>query len=702
MAQSSAAHRSIEYRGFPGSGTRFRANARESLALVVDRLRERTEATVCDVLDQKLDFAASRIRDPKDLSELSSLLVELADLEPRQHLEIASRFEYLLARLSPIGLRRWVITGLRCYESRPADLLRYFRLEDPLAARSLSYEESGGHFADVQVHLQHYIDGFLGSHVRLSSRREQSLNAPPLRPVVAEGGVFLPDGYTALDGPDPTALYRAAVAHAIAHLLHSPRHLPVGGLKPMSIAVISLIEDARVEHLMAQTCPGLRQLWGRFHRGHLVRDSLSFDALMMRLAHAMHDPGFEDGNFWVNKGAKLYREQLAQPGDYGAFRQIGSILANDLGQMRVRFIPQQYSVQPAYRDDNSVLWDFGDAAEPPPNEETFFLDAVRLEFQQPEERPEDAMQAQPETVESGVAETEPVFHYPEWDYRAESEREDWVSVVERVVPLGSARRLEVDIPRMREHRTIFSLVKANRVNRALRLTRQWEGEDVDLNAAIAAQVDLRSGLPPDPRIFRKPGRRAPRPAILVLLDTSESTNDRIFGRFESVLDVIKEASIVLASAVQESAERFAIHAFRSNTRHDVSYFRVKDFDSAFGPLEHNRVLALDGAFSTRIGAAIRHAGWILGNEACDKRMLLVVTDGEPSDIDVKDPDYLAEDAAHAVRQLAGKGVVSFCLTADKKAEDYVSRIFGRNYLLIDDIRQLAVQLSRVFVRLLNR
>ncbi len=682
--------------------SRFGTSAGQALGRAFRQVEARADPRVCDVLDQKLPFAVSRVRDAKELLELLDLLVELTDLESEQYIEIASRFEFLFAHLSPRGLRRWVVTGLRCYESQPAALLRYLRLEDSMSAQCLSYEESGGHFEQFQGYLQHYVDGFLGAHVQLSCRRASALNGPPLRPVVAEGGVFLPEGYTPLDGPEPEMLYRAAVAHAIGHLLYSPRRQAVGGLKPMSIAVISLIEDARVEHLMAQSYPGLRSLWGRFHRGHLFRQSLSFRALMMRLSLALHDPGYADDNYWVNKGAQLYREQLSQSKDCAAFRRIGSILANDLGQMRVRFLPQQYAVEPAYRDDNSFLWDFGDADQSLPQEEPLHLDAVRLELEQRDEPSDAAMQAVRKWVESSLAESEPTFHYPEWDFRASADRRDWVTVIERPPPPGPARRLEIDIPRMREHRTIFSLVKANRLNRALKLTRQWEGDDLDLNAAVGAQVALRSGLPPDPRIFKRAGRRAPHPAILVLLDISESTNDRIFGRFESVLDVVKEASIVLGAAVQESAERMAIHAFCSNGRHDVSYYRVKDFDDPFGAGEQNRVLALKGGYSTRIGAALRHAGWNLGQEPCDKRILLLVTDGEPADIDVKDPEYLVEDAARAVRELSGAGIICYCLTADKKAERYVTRIFDRNYLLIEDIRKLALQLSRVFVRLLNK
>ena len=246
------------------------------------------------------------------------------------------------------------------------------------------------------------------------------------------------------------------------------------------------------------------------------------------------------------------------------------------------------------------------------------------------------------------------------------------------------------------------MIKARQLSRSTKLTRQWEGEELDLNAAVAARVDMRSGLPPDPRVFKRPGRRVIESAILVLLDISESTNDCLPGRFDSLLDAIKSATLKLGAAMDQAKQKFAIHAFCSDGRQAVFYYRVKDFDESFGVIEQARVRGLRGGYSTRMGAALRHAQTMLAQQPFERKILLLVTDGEPSDVDVKDANYLIEDTARAVQVINGGDTIPFCLTVDKKAERYVARIFGDRYLLLDNPQDLVTQLSHVFVRLLSR
>ena len=104
-----------------------------------------------------------------------------------------------------------------------------------------------------------------------------------------------------------------------------------------------------------------------------------------------------------------------------------------------------------------------------------------------------------------------------------------------------------------------------------------------------------------------------------------------------------------------------------------------------------------------MGAALRHAGARLRKEVAEKRILLLVTDGEPSDIDVTDREYLVEDARHAVNSLHMKGITVFCLTLDKEGGKYMKKIFGvRNYMIVDNALSLPAQLTRALTQIAAR
>ena len=225
-------------------------------------------------------------------------------------------------------------------------------------------------------------------------------------------------------------------------------------------------------------------------------------------------------------------------------------------------------------------------------------------------------------------------------------------------------------------------------------------------ARVRAMIDIRRGIQPDPRVNIRITRHLRDLSVIVLMDLSESTNDRIGplregdeGYLEqpSVLDLTREATGLLAFAVDAIGDRFALHGFASDGRHDVQYYRFKDFDQPYADEAKSRLAGMRGGLSTRMGAALRHAGHHLARQPTRKRLLLLVTDGEPADIDERDPQYLRQDARHAVDELAARGIHTHCLTLDPEADRYVERIFGSNhYSIVDNIERLPDRLPRVF------
>lgn len=203
---------------------------------------------------------------------------------------------------------------------------------------------------------------------------------------------------------------------------------------------------------------------------------------------------------------------------------------------------------------------------------------------------------------------------------------------------------------------------------------------------------------PDFRVYGRSDRRSRDFSVLVLLDVSQSTADRIHGKDDSVVDLERFSTALLAKALSTAGDPFAIAAFCSDTREDVRYFRIKDFDGEYNAFARSRLAGIRSCLSTGLGAAIRHAGADLGRRQSHRRLLLVVTDGEPSDVDVDDNRYLVEDARAAVHSLNRNG--TFCVVLDSDARPYADRIFGRRgTAAIASVEQLPIQLPTIFYRL---
>lgn len=503
--------------------------------------------------------------------------------------------------------------------------------------------------------LGHLIDALSGRPINLQWLTADQPGAEQSRPILRADTLLLPP---ATDDD----LRLAAIAHAAAHLLFSPAAQAVGKLKPMGIAMASTIEDARVERLLIARYPGLRAPLLRQARRACLQPQGpegSFPDLVARLHLALLDAGHHDDGYWVAKGRALFEAQTTRLDDPAAFRAVASVLANDLGQMRVRMNLQGYAVPYAHGDDNSYLWLF---------EQTGEQATASVDTPSASAGSRSTQTASPQEIILAR------YPYPEWDYRLERQRERWSTVVERSAP-----------PTERPHtstrqRSGRAPQRVTQLDHRVRLRRQWDGEDIDLDAATELMIDRRSGVPPEPRIHRRSGRSPRRRSLLLLLDLSTSANDAIDAKGTTVLDLEREAAIALQAAAIRSGDRVAVHGFSSNTREQVDYLRLSEFGMDDPGRLEQTLSGVRGRHSTRMGAAIRHALMCLRDEREGSRHLVLLSDGEASDIDVFDDAYLREDAAAAVREARKAGIHVFCLALDSQAGDALRQVFGHgNY-----------------------
>jgi uncharacterized protein YegL len=614
----------------------------------------------------------------------------------------------LLGRVNVIAFRAWMLNGIRETGSDPVKCAAYFAQVDNATLRAFERDPDDVAFSDVEASVKAFVMALwkIRPVIRTANVRP---GGKVMRRASFDGGfIRLPEIYSGYRATEAATHYHAVVAHVGAHLAYGQAKFPVGSLRPVQVALVGLIEDARVEALACEDYPGLARLWRQFHR---TEASLAHTAelLMLRLSRTLIDPSFIDGDPWITKARIMFREARDQWKDPSISRKIGGLLGNDIGQMRVQFNAKSYVVEPSYRDDNLGLWDW---SEPPPEQseraETI-LEAVRVSEKEDKDEGEkrdhndDSSPANRATRVTEVPEDAgiPIARHAEWDHISSILRHDWTTIVEFKPRPASAEAIDAILTEYSDvEQRIERLVKAAKISRPVRMRRQPQGDRLDLDASIRAMIDYRMGITPDARIYETKEMRSRDLSVLVLLDISESTRDRVRDTTTTVIALERAAAALLGQAMADLGDPFAIHAFCSNGREEVRYYRVKDFAESNPKALKARLAGLRGMLSTRLGAALRQAGAEIERQVTHRKLVLVITDGEPSDVDVADRKYLVEDARKAVHELAHKGIDVFCVGLDSGGESYLPRIFGlRNHLMINRIEALPEKLPMLYFRL---
>jgi nitric oxide reductase NorD protein len=289
--------------------------------------------------------------------------------------------------------------------------------------------------------------------------------------------------------------------------------------------------------------------------------------------------------------------------------------------------------------------------------------------------------------------------YPEWDYRIGQYRHPGAIVREPEAAAGDLGWARAALSRhgrlVRRVRVRFERLRP----RHLRLGRQNVGDELDIDACVLAAADRRAGGIVDGRryVARRPVRRALTVGLLV--DVSMSTDGWVSAQ-RRIVDVEKEALLVVCEALDALGDPYGIFAFSGESADHVSVLTLKAFAERNGEMVRRRIAALDCDRYTRIGAAVRHVTAALGRQPTRQRLLLILSDGKPNDVDLYEGRYGVEDARQAVAEAKRQGVHVFCLTIDREAPRYAVRVFGANgfavlhraeqlpSVLIEAIRQL--------------
>lgn len=602
----------------------------------------------------------------------------------------------LLARVPVDGLGRWLEAGLRLHGHHPDRLAEFLRRQSPDSRALFNRERPGLALVDAERRLTLTLRALWALDEPILPLPEPTDGeAVAALPHLDADGLHLPERLEAHAGVGALQRYRLMAAHLAGHRRWS-HFLVADNWSPMQRLAVETLEDARIDALLRRRFPGLGAVMRALHPlppadpDDAADSQRRVSTLRLRLARLSH------ALFTGEPHDDLERDVLGQ---YTAALAAGESSSREMATLALAWVARsrrpsdQFAevlfegTQVDWRDDNRHLWRF--------------IEAGDEEDTQGDPPPRPA-EAEPDEL--------PPRLYPEWDAAALAYRPDWVKVYDRLQPAGRAADIDALLARHHDtERDLERLLDALKPQDRVRLRHQEEGSELDLDRAIAALGDLRAGRLPDTRVqmsHRTDGRDI---AVLLLMDLSASVNDPVNdpgatgeGAGEpgdTVLSLSRAAVALLAGAIATLGDQLAIVGFHSDTRQRVDLLHVKGFGKAWDDAPKARLAAVQGAFSTRMGAALRHAGELLSGRRADRRLLLVLTDGRPSDVDVADPEHLVSDAAQAVHELDALGLYTHCISLDAQADAYVGRVFGARCSVIDRVAQLPRRLPEIFLGL---
>jgi hypothetical protein len=283
--------------------------------------------------------------------------------------------------------------------------------------------------------------------------------------------------------------------------------------------------------------------------------------------------------------------------------------------------------------------------------------------------------------------------HPEWGEDIGCYRINWSRVIEHAVNGSTDAFYRAT---MVKYAGLIKKVKREfqmlRPEGLIRLKRQLEGEEIDLDATVEYFIDRKLGIAPSEKNYVRVKKNNRDIAVCFLVDMSGSTRG-------ATIALEKEALIIMAEALVELGDVFSIYGFSGYTRNRVDFYLIKDFFEAYAPETAQKISAIRDHRSTRIGPAIRHAIAKLSCRNEKIKMLILLSDGRPED-KTYDGEYGMEDTRMALREGQQQGIRPFCITVDNTAPEYLHRMYSHsNWVVFNDVAKLPLKITRIYRRL---
>ena len=683
-----------------------------TLTSVTIKRGQKVSYNFCSVCSEILEFYDN----DKKFQSWLILIEKMTNLAPEALEEILKEMNFLVEKMNVSQIEDWFLTCLRASSGDTEKRIRLLSLKDKEGLEWLGQTAGIKSFKEQENKLKIYTTAVWGMDINIKEIPISNTKSSIRRTAFSNNFVRVPSSYPGFTGQLGEEVFRAAIMHAAAHMKFTRKKFEIGKLKPIQVAIISIIEDARVELLSIKEFPGLKELWIPYHMAtgesknlNKAYGPLTSRTLFSRLSRALVDENYNDNNGWITKAKDMFFENKKRWNDQSLSRELGNLLGNDIGQMRLQFNPKEYLPDPIYRDENSGIWNFDNENTKDFEELQTGIDSYQVEKKETDDAEknyensniiEPLAKIAPNKV-SQSEEAEIISLQPEFDYKSGRENYNWCKVKKYNFDNKSSYYLNQYLfENSKIVSNIKNLIESSKISQPIKLKKQQDGDELDLDSCIEAIIEIKRGSSPSNNIFKKTNKKGRDLLVSILVDISESTNDFIKNTKKTIFSSIIESTGILSEAINKSGDDFSLATFCSNKRDDVRYWKIKNFKEKLNQKHINRLESMKPGFSTRLGAVVRQAGDELISQSNYRKLLLIISDGEPSDIDVDDNEYLVEDAKYAVKRLAYNGIDVFCVGVESESNKNLSRIFGnKNYVIIKSASELPKKLPLIYLTL---
>ncbi|NOQ31565.1 MAG: VWA domain-containing protein [Helicobacteraceae bacterium] len=283
----------------------------------------------------------------------------------------------------------------------------------------------------------------------------------------------------------------------------------------------------------------------------------------------------------------------------------------------------------------------------------------------------------------------------EWDYKSQTYLKNYVCIkpliTTNIEPIEVPKRLKKMIKKIQDELDLLQLDRIKNDNLPY-------GDEINLDSWIDYKGHQNKSMHPQ-KFYESFEKKTRDMATLILADISLSTEAGITQEIR-VIDMIKDSLMVFSESLQKLQDRFAIYAFSSLKNTNVRFHIIKNFKEKYTDLVRGRIDTIKPGYYTRLGAAIRESAKVLDMQKSQNKLLLIVSDGKPNDVDRYDGRYGIEDTKKAIEEVKKKGITPFCITIDLEAKEYLAYLFGKNgYVVVRDGKKLPKVLPEVYINL---